>query len=54
MNAGIGSLPARRHCFDYIQKMHDKYLSSKIDTAKDIENIVLVNKQVVDGIDYLF
>ena len=25
-----------------------------IDTAKDIENIVLVNKQVVDGIDYLF
>lgn len=29
-------------------------LSSKIDTAKDIENIVLVNKQVVDGIDYLF
>lgn len=40
--------------FDYIQKMHDKYLSSKIDTAKDIENIVLVNKQVVDGIDYLF
>ena len=40
--------------FDYIQKMHDKYLSSKIDTAKDIENIVLVNKQVVDGIDDLF
>ena len=24
------------------------------ETAKDIENIVLVNKQVVDGIDYLF
>lgn len=40
--------------FSYIQNMHEHYLSCNIDTAKDIENIVLVNKQVVDGIDYLF
>ena len=38
----------------YIQNMHERYLSSPIDTAKDIEHIVLVNKQVVDGIDELF
>ena len=51
---GHGQFASQEALFDYIQKMHDKYLSSKIDTAKDIENIVLVNKQVVDGIDYLF